>query len=98
MLAKTELLDRICSTMQIIGLLLIVFQAFLQIRKRTETLKNLSFLAIIIGIGGFASTVRIFLPLERTQTLLLYVSAFCGLVVILAECLYLYLESHRWKQ
>ena len=57
----------VCSLLQIVGLLLVIFRVA----------------PVVIGVCGFAGVVKIFLPLPKTKTILGYSAALAGLGLII---------------
>ncbi len=76
-------LSMICSLLQIIGLILVIISSFLPL-----------FVWVIIGISGFAATVKIFLPLENHQSFFSFIATLCGIGIIIFSCLYVALITY----
>ncbi len=70
-----EALSIICSLVEIVGLFLIVGWKWLP-----------QYTGALISVGGFATMVKVFLPLPGHQSMLTVIAAFCGCVVIVMGC------------
>ncbi len=83
-MARLRVLGVLCGILQIAGVLTLITMSQL-------VTGGPEFIRILLGIAGFASVVRFFLPdlgLGRTDTLLRPLAAIAGLALIVAVCIW----------